>query len=168
MILAVDVHYVEDTAYIAGTAFEHWDDETPFADFITVLEHIEAYASGQFYKRELPCILKLLDEHHLTPDVIVIDGYVYLDADQRPGLGHFLYNALFEQTAVIGVAKRPFQGIGEQHEILRGASLNPLFVTTTGELESAKQNIASMFGEYRIPTLLKRVDRLCRESADAT
>ena len=42
---------------------------------------------GQFYKRELPCILELLKQVNPLPNYIVIDGYVYLGGDEKPGLG---------------------------------------------------------------------------------
>ena len=101
----------------------------------------------------------------LIPETIVIDGYVFLDDEQRPGLGKHLFDSLEGQIEVIGVAKRSFSGVGEAHEVLRGESVKPLYITTTGCLETAKSNIASMFGEYRIPWLLKRADQLCREEA---
>ena len=49
------------------------------------------------------------------------------------------------------------------NSIYRGDSAKPLFVTAVGmTLEEAKAHIASMHGEHRIPTLLRRVDQLCR------
>jgi len=42
----------------------------------TVVEKVEGYKSGEFYKRELPCIKALLEEHNLTPDCIIVDGFV--------------------------------------------------------------------------------------------
>ena len=51
------------------------------------IDGTDEYVPGEFYKRELPCIIKLLDlvEEHI--DCIIIDGFVYLDGDTRPGLG---------------------------------------------------------------------------------
>jgi len=48
-------------------------------------------------------------------------------------------------------------------KIFRGKSTNPLYITSEGiELEIAADLILNMHGIYRIPTLLKKVDQLCR------
>ena len=167
MILAIDVQYSGSTAFVAGIAFNDWNSEIPANEFTSTLQGVAEYEPGNFYKRELPCILKLIEEHDLQLEIIVVDGYVFLDAQQRPGLGKYLHDALQGRVAVIGVAKRSFSGIGEGHEVLRGKSVKPLYVTTSGELAEAKSHIASMFGEHRIPVLLKRADQLCRELAKA-
>ena len=165
MILAIDVQYSENTAFVAGITFGTWLSEAPENEYISVLNDVAEYEPGNFYKRELPCILKLIEEHGIKPDTIVVDGYVYLDGESRPGLGKYLYDALKDECEIIGVAKRSFSGIGVSHEVLRGQSVKPLFITTTGQLDTAKENIAKMFGEHRIPVLLKRADQLCREEA---
>jgi deoxyribonuclease V len=165
MILAIDVHYSENTAYIAGIAFEDWCSEFPDNEFVSTLFDVEKYEPGNFYRRELPCILKLIEEHNLKQEVIVVDGYVFLDGGQRPGLGKYLYDSLNCRTKVIGVAKRSFSCVGKNHEVFRGKSIKPLYITTTGKLDTAKDNISSMFGENRIPVLLKRADQLCREES---
>ncbi|OZG71192.1 endonuclease V [Hahella sp. CCB-MM4] len=165
MILAVDVQYSNDTAFVAGVMFSDWRAESPGKEYVSVLHQIEDYEPGKFYKRELPCILKLLEEHDLHPATIVVDGYVFLDGYQRPGLGKYLFDSLNGQVEVIGVAKKAFAGIGQEHEIYRGESSKPLYVTTSGELNAAKEKISLMFGQNRIPVLLKRVDQLCRAAA---
>ena len=74
-----------------------------------------------------------------------------------------LYDSLENKIPVIGVAKRSFEGTPEQFELYSGESAKPLFVTAVGmTLEEAKAHIVSMHSEHRIPTLLKRVDQLCR------
>ena len=166
MKLAIDVQYLESTAYIAGVAFETWSAETPYAEYTSYLEDIEDYQSGFFYKRELPCIRKLLDDHQIQPDVIVIDGYVYLDGTSKPGLGKYLYDSLEQKADIIGVAKKEFTGIHESHRLFRGSSKKPLYITSTNPLEESKDCIASMFGNSRMPVLLKRADQLCREFAN--
>jgi deoxyribonuclease V len=63
---------------------------------------------------------------------------------------------------VIGVAKTYFQG-SRAVSVRRPGSDRPLFVTAVGvDLTAAAQQIASMHGPYRIPTLLRRVDQLAR------
>lgn len=162
MILATDVHYTNSIAMVAGVLFRQWDAESPEHEYTCKVEGIAPYESGNFYKRELPCLLALLNKHHLTVGCIVVDGYVHLDEDMRPGLGKVLFDALGGTVPIIGVAKNPFPGIGDNHKIMRGKSKNPLYVTTTGNLTDAKNNIEGMYGEFRIPKLLKRADQLCR------
>ncbi len=164
MILAIDVQYSSDTAFVAGVTFSKWEAESPDKEYVSVLHHIEAYEPGSFYKRELPCILKLIEEHDLQPATIIVDGYVFLDGNQKPGLGKHLYDSLNAQVEVIGVAKKAFAGIDQEHELNRGESRKPLYVTTSGELDAAKEKISVMFGQNRIPVLLKRADQLCRST----
>jgi deoxyribonuclease V len=164
MILAVDVDYRDHCAYIAGVSFENWTDSNENETFVSFLDHVDEYTPGQFYRRELPCILRLLEEHQLQPNCIVIDGFVYLDGESKPGLGKYLYDALNHQVAIIGVAKTPFTGIPVACEVFRGSSKNPLYVTSAGVApDDAKTFIRSMHGDYRVPGLLQRVDRLCRQ-----
>lgn len=163
MILAVDVDYRDSGASIAGIAFENWQDESEKSVFRSRLDDIENYIPGQFYRRELPCILKLIEEHQIVPDSIVIDGFVYLDGKSRPGLGKHLYDALQGRISVLGVAKRPFKGITQECELYRGRSRRPLYITSIGmPLSEAKSHIESMHGEYRMPALLEKVDRISK------
>ncbi|SFM22293.1 endonuclease V [Marinobacter zhejiangensis] len=166
MILAIDVQYSEQSAFIGGVLFSDWEAQTPIAEYVSTLHDVEEYVPGNFYKRELPCILRLIDEHKLTPACIVIDGYVYLDGNQKPGLGKRLFDALSNDIEVIGVAKKAFSGIEPNYEIHRGESKNPLYVTTTGDLDAAKRHVSGMFGKHRIPVLLKRADQICRAAAN--
>lgn len=164
MILAVDVRYDSDTAHVSGVLFDQWEAASSIKVTHSVITRIETYESGRFYKRELPCILQLLNEHNLQPDVIVIDGYVYLDGYQSPGLGKHLFDSLASHTPVIGVAKTAFKGIGQEFELYRGNSKKPLFITAVGcALDEARECIKNMHGRHRIPTLLKLADRLSKE-----
>ena len=166
MILAVDVHYRKERATVAGVMFTDWQSCKPDRELITEVSTVANYEPGQFYKRELPCILQLLKQVNPLPDYIVIDGYVYLGNDKKPGLGKHLYNALKGQRAIIGVAKSRFEGTLVEPELFRGDSQRPLYVTSVGIKQAeAKQFIRMMCGEARIPTLLKRVDQLCRGKA---
>ncbi|WLQ12420.1 endonuclease V [Hahella aquimaris] len=166
MILAVDVQYEDDGgATVAGVLFKDWNDPEPARAVLTQVSEVQDYEPGQFYKRELPCILQLLDAIPETVDIIVVDGYVSLGADDRPGLGMHLHNALQQRIPVIGVAKKAFLDTPPDREILRGDSLKPLYVSAVGiPLPQARDWIHSMHGKHRIPTLLKRVDQLCRGS----
>ena len=127
---------------------------------------VEPYVPGEFYRRELPCLLKVLDQLSERPEVVVIDGYVWLDASGRKGLGGHLFEALNKTVPVIGVAKTRFATATRAIEVLRGSSARPLFVTAAGiDQANAAKCIRRMHGESRIPTLLKRVDRLSRGDA---
>jgi deoxyribonuclease V len=159
----MDVDYRQDKAVVAGIVLRDWQDETPIKEISTGCELVHDYVPGEFYRRELPCLLKLLEQVELELDTIVIDGYVYLGKERTPGLGCYLYEALDKQVAVIGVAKNAFKETPTSAEIKRGTSQRPLYVTAAGMDEArAKQCLQMMHGHDRIPTLLKHVDHLCR------
>jgi deoxyribonuclease V len=165
VILAVDVDYRVDTAIVAGIIFSNWRDESPDRVVHSKMASVEDYEPGQFYKREMPCIIQLLTDYKLTPDFIVIDGFVALGQESKPGLGMHLHDALDRKIPVIGVAKSSFKNSRFETEVLRGSSQKPLYVTAVGvACETAKNYIRSMHGKHRIPTLLKLVDRECRKS----
>lgn len=160
MNLAVDVHYGEAECVAAGVLFARFEDAAPGEEVRLVLPPAEAYESGQFYLRELPPLLALLATLAAPPERVVVDGYVYLGVSRRPGLGFRLWEA--SGVPVIGVAKTAFAGTPAECQVVRGGA-RPLFVTAVGlELEEAKRCIAAMHGPFRLPTLLKRVDRLAR------
>ncbi len=163
MILATDVHYTDPTALAAGVLFTDWQSDAITRVVTTPITQTAAYQPGNFYKRELPCLLALLANIPESLDVIVIDGYVTLGTANKSGLGLHLFNALQQTTPVIGVAKRPFQDTPADCAVLRADSQAPLYVTSVGiPLLDAKQKIATMHGDFRIPTILKKVDQVCR------
>lgn len=160
--LALDVYYHPDDS-VAGLLFDDWESDQVAETLLKSIPEVAEYEPGQFYKRELPCLLALIADVKPELETIVIDGYVTLEADQRPGLGTCLYQELGEEIPIIGVAKSRFNQTPAETEILRGNSQNPLFVTALGiPLTDAQQKIKSMHGPFRIPTLLKQVDQLCR------
>ena len=161
-ILAVDVHYGEKTAKAVGVLFYDRKDEKP-SQIITATTPIESeYEPGNFYKRELPCILNLLKQVDLSKlDTIIVDGYVYLD-DKKPGLGKILQYELEKLEVyvdVIGVAKTQYKDVGRHVE--RGKSKTPLYITFDSERteDEIKKFIEEMHGDNRIPTMLKLLDR---------
>jgi deoxyribonuclease V len=165
MILAVDVDYREDRPWVAGILFRDWGDAQPAAERVVECEMTGDYRPGEFFRRELPCIERLLREIGQPVDCIVVDGYVYLGSERRPGLGKHLFDALEQQIPVIGVAKTPFRDTPDSTAVFRGPSTRPLYVTAAGVADDlARQRIRAMHGEHRIPTLLQRVDRLCRQA----
>ncbi len=159
----MDVDYNGSSATVAGISFSHWDAQEPEDVYLLGVNGIAEYEPGNFYKRELPCIISLLNEYDLSPDIIIVDGYVYLNGVDEPGLGKHLYDALGGKIAIIGVAKRAFKGIDEQYALYRGDSKNPLYITAEGICATkAQEAIKQMSGKYRNPTLLKKVDQICR------
>ena len=168
MILAVDVQYHKDgTATVAGVLFKNFTYTDVVHTLTKKIDHVEAYEPGFFYKRELPCILSLLEEIDIFEypiKTIVIDGYVTLGSDNHDGLGMHLYNALNQSISVVGVAKTPYPEMNIQSIIYRGKSNKPLYVTVTPDLDLKKMAsfISDMRGKHRIPTLLKLADQLAR------
>lgn len=166
MILATDIYYYDDKAKAVAVAFERWTDEQPTQVFTCQLDKVEEYVPGEFYKRELPCILEVLKQTDLNQvEIIVVDGYVILDNNGKIGLGGHLFHALGGKIPVIGVAKTNFaRNTRHVVEVLRGDSQRPLFVTTMGMgVSEAANHIRSMAGEFRFPTLLKEVDSISKK-----
>jgi exodeoxyribonuclease-5/deoxyribonuclease V len=98
-------------------------------------------------------------------EVIIVDGFVYLDDEKKYGLGGHLYEKLNKEIPIIGVAKTNFASIEkDKKSLVRGESAKPLYITAIGiELEDAFKKVESMAGEYRMPTLLREMDRLTKE-----
>jgi len=165
MILAIDVYYrTDDSAIVAGISFNEWTSDKIENKHIIKIAHVAPYEPGNFYKRELPCILALISSLEKKPDIIVIDGYVTLGTEGKFGLGAHLYKALNAEIVVIGVAKSRFAETPVDFEVYRGQSKQPLFVTSIGiDNSTAKEFILNMHGDNRLPTLLKAVDRDCRD-----
>ncbi len=167
MIIAVDVYYEENRAKSVGVIFQRWEDSKPLEVITSYTEIPHEYETGFFYKRELPCIqelLKLTDINQVH--TLVVDGYVYLDNEQKPGLGHYVYTNYLGEIPVIGVAKNAFHNNEALvRKIYRGSSSKPLYITAVGmELEIAAEHIQSMYGEYRFPHLLKLLDKQTKEA----
>jgi deoxyribonuclease V len=185
MIAALDVQYDEahNVARTGLVLFSSWTDPTPDDEQVRTQQGFAEYVPGQFYKRELPCLLPLLEPLIEQLSVVVVDGFVDLapaddgaiaplnrsseadDAEKsRAGLGRHLHWALKEKVDVVGVAKSPFL----RHEkapgrpVLRGRSKRPLWVTATYDVNRAALQVRNMAGPDRLPDLLRRVDHLAR------
>ena len=163
MKYVLDVQYNgNENAVVACLGFENWEDEKAVYAKQHFVKKILPYVPGEFYQRELPCLLEALKGLD-DIEYIVVDGYVWLDIETHKGLGLHLYEALEKKVPIIGVAKAKFGNTPKVCELLRGESVKPLYITSKDmDLEEAKMAIASMHGKYRFPTLLKEVDSLAR------
>jgi deoxyribonuclease V len=160
MLLALDVHYREIGSKAVGVLFD-WGSEQPQEIITSYIDSVAEYTPGEFYKRELPCLLKIIDKIDLNQlEAIIIDGYVYIDNEKKYGLGGILWETLNKQIPIIGVAKTSFFRNKETViEVTRGESIKPLFVSAIGfDLELAALKIKKMHGSYRIPSILKQLD----------
>jgi deoxyribonuclease V len=167
-IALADAHYDGSGAHAACVVAESWEADSPLEEYVLPIGRVEPYESGLFYRRELPCLVAVLGLLRDPPEVVVIDGYVWLASPERPGLGAHLYEALGRGSAVVGIAKTPFLG-AEQSAVVaavyRGRSLRPLYVTSVGmDLRVAAAYVGRMAGEHRVSELMRRVDRLAREA----
>lgn len=163
MFACVDVGYDDATATAACVAFERWEDACASDEYMLGISDVQPYVPGQFYQRELPCVLAVLQSLPTRPDLVVIDGYVWLDDSDRRGLGGHLFESLGQAVPVIGVAKTRFATANGAVEVFRGSSRRPLLVTAVGIGQGeAADCISRMHGDNRIPTLLRRVDQLSR------
>lgn len=149
----------------AGVAFEAWDAPEAEKTYLSPIAEVEKKVAkpGELDLRVLPCVMQLLREHRLEPELILIDGFVHLDAEQTPGLGQHLFQALGGNTPVVGVSKTARPGLSSQYEVMREEETAPLLVTCAGiDIGAAKVRLRSMHGRKRIPTLLKLVARLAK------
>jgi deoxyribonuclease V len=143
MILAIDVHYREEGAKIVCAVLHQWHNPAANHHLVKYLSAVHDYVPGEFYKRELPCLLEILKEIDLcNVAFIIVDGFVVLDNDGEPGLGTYLYNALEPKVPVIGVAKNSFH----QHSALvvpicRGNSKHPACFAETKANHATANNI---------------------------
>lgn len=187
--VAIDTYYYKDRAKTVGVVFNEWEDSEPEKIIVSWLssDQYGPYIPGEFYKRELPCILGLLDNipDILGYDAIILDGLAHLPTVPGgivDGLGIRLEEELNKRypnfrnsdpfgtgriygPAVIGVAKTPFKGCDDDAgiaKVFRGSAKKPLYVCTTWfnmSSSDAGDHIKSMHGEFRIPTLLKILDK---------
>ena len=118
------------------------------------------YRPGELYLRELPPLRAVIPAWSSLA-LIVVDGYVDLDPEGRPGLGAHVHAEF--GVPVVGVAKTAFRTATHAAHVLRGGSSRPLYVTAAGlAVADAAQLVREMHGRFRVPDALKRADRLAR------
>ncbi len=160
----MDVDYRVKGAVAAALWFRGWDAAASESQAVASFPQVDAYESGAFYRRELPCLLGVLARGPRA-DVVVIDGYVWLE-DGAFGLGAYLHAA--HGGVVVGVAKTRFVSATDAVAVYRGGSRSPLFVSAIGmTAQEAAAHVAAMHGPYRVPTLPQQVDALARSAPKA-
>ena len=168
MKLVMDAHIQGDSAIVAAVAFDDWAAFEGTKNYALRIEHVEKPAKGELDLRALPWLVQLLDANGLQPELIVLDGFVHLDAQETPGLGRRLHDTLGGRTAVIGVSRSGFKDTPEQFEVHREEETAPLVITCAGiDLGAAKARVRMMHGRKRVPTLLKLAARIAKGSVDA-
>ena len=172
MQLAIDVKYNEEnnTAKAVGVLF-NWQDNHAKEIICKELTSIQKYVSGQFYKRELPCIMAIVNQiSTIKISTIIIDGHVFVDNTKKYGLGGYVWEKTERKIPVIGVAKRSFYANSNTvKEIYRGRSKKPLYISSIGiDVDIAAHKIKNMKGTFRIPTILKQVDTITRLNDEIT
>jgi len=158
---AVDVHYpLQGGARAALVVASDPAFATIIQERTADLAEVEPYRPGAFLDRELPALRAVLQGGEAV-DLLVVDGYVDLDPDGRPGLGAHVHAEV--GVPVIGVAKTAFRGATHAVPVVRGSSSKPLHVTAAGlALGEAAALVLRMAGDHRIPDALRRVDALAR------
>lgn len=158
-LIVTDVAYRDDVGCAAAVVADRWDAQFPSEVHAALRTPVAPYVPGNFRERELPCLLAVLEG--LSPEVVVVDGYAWLDADGRKGLGAWLHDAI--GAPVVGVAKTAFRGSPHARAVLRGTSTSPLYVTAVGlDLDLAEAGVRAMHGPHRLPTLVTLADRVAR------
>lgn len=163
MKLIVAVHREGTQASVAAVGFDAWDAAEATKTYRSRVGPVEPVERGQPDLRAVHCVVHLLREHGLHPDLILIEGFVHLDAHDAPGEGRHLYQALGGNVPVVGVSKKGLAGLPPQHEVVREEEAPPLFVTCAGlDIGAAKARVRSMHGRKRVPTLIKLAARLAK------
>jgi len=136
------------------------------AERTAVLPRVPPYRPGDFYLRELPPLRAILDDVSGAAGLLVVDGYADLDPGGRPGLGARAHAEF--GIPVIEVAKSRFRTATHAVPVVRGSSVRPLFVTSSGMPPAdAADLVRRMAGRYRLPDALRRADTLARTGPPA-
>lgn len=161
--IAIDTYYrSEQEAYTVGIIFEEWDDKKPLSIVDDVNETFDRYIPGEFYKRELPCILRILNKINILEfDSIILDGYIDLKDNEgniKPGLGRRLCSKIniHDDLDIIGIAKSLYCRTDEiSYKLVRNSSKALYCQSLRG---NSLDFLKYLDGDYRIPTLLKLLD----------
>jgi deoxyribonuclease V len=72
MKLCLDVQYTNNQALSAGILFQDWSEGVATRAVTLPIANVAPYEPGVFYKRELPCLLALLETISEPIDLIVV------------------------------------------------------------------------------------------------
>lgn len=121
---------------------------------------VAAYVPGQFFQRELPPLRAVL-AGVTGIELLVVDGYVDLAPDGKPGLGARVHAEF--GVPVVGVAKTFFATATHAIPVVRGNATRPLYVTAADiPATEAAELVRGMSGRFRMPDALRQVDALSR------
>ena len=158
---AVDVHYPASGG--ARAALVLAGDRTfsqVLAQKTAFVAEVAGYVPGEFFRRELPPVRAVV-AGVTGIELLVVDGYVDLAPDDRPGLGARVHAEL--GVPVVGAAKTFFTTATHAIPVVRGHSARPLYVTAAGiPAAEAAELILRMSGRFRVPDALRQVDALAR------
>ena len=162
-IACFDVYYFDDYAQACSIIFQTVPYERVISKYCIPVKTFNAYVPGEFYKRELPCLLQVYARIKEKINIIIVDGYTLL-GEGKKGLGGHFHEALGKEVPVIGVAKTYFKGCVNCIKVYWGKSIKPLYVSSVGiDLNFSAKLIGNLQGKHRIPEALKAVDLLSRE-----
>jgi hypothetical protein len=170
--IAIDAYYIGDICHVVGGIFNKWRDEHVSKFIYADVKVNSEYIPGEFYKRELPGILKLLEQVNLDEfDTIIIDGYVHLkelghisddgrfiSGPVKKGLGCHLRTALSsyymerkpkKRLNIVGIAKTLYGDNSEYGQCYRGDSKKPLYITGLNLYRGKYGKLLCTFGLIR-------------------
>lgn len=162
MFAATDVQYLPDGSARAALVLASDAAFSSIASEETALvPEVAPYVPGSFYRRELPCLRRVLGGTLADVELLIIDGYVDLDPSGRAGLGAHAHEEF--GVPVIGVAKTRYATATHAIPVYRGRAAKPLYVTAAGlSPNGAAALVEAMSGAFRLPDALRRVDQLAR------
>lgn len=96
-IAVLDVCYLEVGARVACVLADSWASQVPSLTNVQVIEQVEPYRPGSFYRRELPCLMPVLRLLPESPSIIVVDVYGCFSHWDIPVSVHFCANPLERQ-----------------------------------------------------------------------
>lgn len=183
--IALDVQYKGEKAFVAGVLQNYGESE--YQIFVSELETEIPYIPQYFSFREGPVLLtfleKLQQENNMKIDLAIIDGHGVAHP-RRLGIASWL--GVKMELSTIGVAKETlltYEGELEEElgsyltvklkqEIVGYAlrtveKVKPIFISAGHQihLETVKDLVLKLEGEYRLPDMLRFADQAARAFA---
>ena len=156
---------------IAALLFDQFESKEIIKSYhVDLITNVAEYVSGEFYKKEMPCLQymwnNLPQNIKNQIDTVIVDS-LYDLWDGRPGMGHHFHDWLISEgynVEVMGIAKKKFKDNSLYiTKVIRGNdSTTPLNVNGSDKTKDYKKIVQSMAGDYRIPYMVKEVDKLSR------